>query len=158
MNDNQRYQLKQMIEQNKVIDNTNVLRELKHSSNIRNCIIKLLELKQTHKELLQTDKSKFEEIALQDCGFLFFNYMPLYNTVLKENIDMNIMQQLLDTLSKIENGEYDQHEGSFEVGKLLKTIYIDGTLQDIHRKDEESKITYKTPKTIHWSQYKNNIR
>lgn len=157
MNDNQKYQLKQMIEQNKVIDNTNVLRELKHSTNIRNCIIKLLELKQTHKELLQTDKSKFEEIALRDCGFLFFNYMPLYNTVLKENIDMNIMQQLLTTLSKIENGEYDQHEGSFEVGKLLKTIYIDGTLQDIQRKDEETKITYKTPKTIHWSQYKNNI-
>ena len=157
MNDNQKYQLKQMIEHNKVIDNTNVLRELKHSTDIRTCIIKLLELKQTHKELLQTDKSKFEEIALRDCGFLFFNYMPLYNTVLKENLDMNIMQQLLTTLSKIENGEYDQHEGSFEVGKLLKTIYIDGTLQDIQRKDEETKIIYKTPKTIHWSQYKNNI-
>ena len=157
MNDNERYQLKQMIEQNKVIDNTNVLRELKHSKDIRKCILTLLELKQTHKELLQTNKAKFEEIALRDCGFLFFNYMPLYNTVLKENIDMNIMQQLLNTLSKIENGEYDQHEGSFEVGKLLKTIYIDGTLQDIQRKDQETKITYKTPKTIHWSQYKNNI-
>jgi len=64
---------------------------------------------------------------------------------------------LLNTLSKIENGEYDQHEGSFEVGKLLKTIYIDGTIQEIHRRDEETKVNYKTPKQIHWSQYKNNI-
>jgi len=157
MNDNEKYQLKQMIEQNKVIDNTHVLRELKHSTDIRKCVIKLLELKQTHKELLQSDKAKFEELALQDCGFLFFNYMQLYNTILKENIDINIMNQLLNTLSKIENGEYDQHEGSFEVGKLLKTIYIDGTIQEIHRRDEETKVNYKTPKQIHWSQYKNNI-
>ena len=157
MNDNEKYQLKQMIEQNKVIDNTHVLRELKHSTDIRKCVVKLLELKQTHKELLQSDKAKFEEIALQDCGFLFFNYMQLYNTILKENIDITIMNQLLTTLSKIENGEYDQHEGSFEVGKLLKTIYIDGTIQEIQRRDEDSKIIYKTPKQIHWSQYKNNI-
>ena len=103
MNDNEKYQLKQMIEQNKVIDNTHVLRELKHSTDIRKCVVKLLELKQTHKELLQSDKAKFEEIALQDCGFLFFNYMQLYNTILKENIDITIMNQLLTTLSKIEN-------------------------------------------------------
>ena len=157
MNDNEKYQLKQMLEQNKFVDNTHVLRELKHSSEIRKCVLKLMELKETHRELLQTNKSDFEEIALKDCNFLFFNYMQLYNTILKENIDMNIMHQLLDTLSKIENGECDQHEGSFEVGKLLKTIYIDGTLKDIQKRDEENKIVYKEPKTIQWSEYKKNM-
>jgi hypothetical protein len=157
MNDNEKYQLKQMIEQNKVIDNTHVLRELKHSTDIRKCVLKLLELKQTHAELLKTDKTKFEQLALQDCGFLFFNYMQLYNTILKENIDMKIMTQLLNTLSKIENGDYDQHEGSFEVGKLLKSIYIDGTVQEIQRRDEEQKIVHKPVKAIHWSEYKNNL-
>jgi hypothetical protein len=157
MNDNEKYQLQQMIEQNKVIDNTNVLRELKHSSEIRKCVLKMLELKQTHRELLQTDKPKFEELVMKDCSFLFFNYMQLYNTILKENIDMNIMNQLLTTLSKIENGECDQHEGSYEVGKLLKTIYIDGTLQDIRKHDEENKIVYKEPKSIQWSEYKKNM-
>ncbi len=157
MNDNEKYQLKQMIEQNKVIDNTHVLRDLKHSSEIRSCISKMLTLKETHRELLQKDKPKFEELILKDCGFLFFNYMQLYNTILKENLDMNIMNQLLTTLSKIENGECDQHEGSYEVGKLLKTIYIDGTLQDIKRRDEENKVVYKEPKTIQWSEYKKNM-
>ena len=38
MNDNEKYQLKQMLEQNKVTDNTHVLRELKHSSQIRKCV------------------------------------------------------------------------------------------------------------------------
>lgn len=158
MNENEKYQLKQMIEQNKVIDNTNVLRDLKHSNEIRKCIVKILELKQTHSELLQTDKPKFEELVLKDCGFLFFNYMPLYNTVLKENLDMTIMNEILNTLSKIENGECDQHEASYEVGKLLKTIYIDSTLKDIKQKDEENKVVYTEPKSIHWSDYKKNIR
>ena len=157
MNDNEKYQLKQMLEQNKVIDNTHVLRELKHSSDIRKCVTKMLELKESHSELLQTNKSAFEELVLKDCGFLFFNYMQLYNTILKENIDMTIMDQLLTTLSKIENGECDQHEGSYEVGKLLKTIYIDGTLKDIQKKDEANKIVYKEPKTIQWSEYKKNM-
>lgn len=158
MNDNEKYQLKKMIEHNNVKDNTNTLRELKHSTEIKKCVLKLLELKKTHGDLLATNKSKFEEIALQDCGFLFFNYMQLYNTILKEHIDMKIMNQLLTTLSKIENGECDQHEGSYEVGKLLKAIYIDGTLRDIQREDEKNKIVYKEPKSIHWSEYKNNIR
>ena len=157
MNDNEKYQLKQMLEQNKVVDNTHVLRELKHSSEIRKCVLRMIELKESHLELLQTNKSKFEELVLKDCGFLFFNYMQLYNTILKENIDMNIMHQLLDTLSKIENGELDQHEGSYEVVKLLKTIYIDGTLRDIQKKDEENKIVYKEPKSIQWSEYKKNM-
>lgn len=157
MNDNEKYQLQQMIEQNKVIDNTNVLRELKHSSEIRTCVLKILELKKSHRELLQKDKPKFEELVLQDCSFLFFNYMQLYNTILKENIDMTIMDQLLSTLSKIEKGEYNQHEGSYEVGKLLKTIYIDGTLQDIKRHDEENKVVHVEPKTIQWSEYKKNM-
>jgi hypothetical protein len=157
MNDNEKYQLQQMIEQNKVIDNTNVLRELKHSSEISKCVLKMLELKNLHHELLQTDKPKFEELVMKDCSFLFFNYMQLYNTILKENLDMNIMNQLLTTLRKIENGECDQHEGSFEVGKLLKTIYIDGTLKDIQKHDEENKIVYKQPKTIQWSEYKKNM-
>jgi len=158
MNDNEKYQLKQMIEQNKVIDNTHVLRDLKHSNEIHECIVKLLELKQTHIKLLQTDKPQFEELVLKECGFLFFNYMPLYNTLLKENLDMKIMDQLLTTLRKIENGEYDQHEASYEVGKLLKTIYIDGTLREIQQRDEENKVVYTEPKLIHWSDYKKNIR
>jgi len=157
MNDNEKYQLKQMLEQNKVVDNTHVLRELKHSSEIRKCVLRMIELKELHLELLQTNKPKFEELVLKDCGFLFFNYMQLYNTILKENIDMNIMHQLLNTLSKIENGELDQHEGSYEVGKLLKTIYIDGTLRDIQKKDEENKVVYKEPKSIQWSEYKKNM-
>jgi|688.fasta_scaffold743179_1 hypothetical protein len=157
MNDNEKYQLKQMIEQNNVVDNTNTLRELKHSSVIKQNVERLLELKKIHADLLVSDKQKFEEIALQDCGFLFFNYMQLYNSILKENLNPTILNQLLTILSKIENGECDQHEASYEVGKLLKAIYIDTTLQRIRENDESAKVEYVEPKTIKWSDYKNNI-
>ena len=157
MNDNEKYQLKQMIEQNNVSDNTNTLRELKHSSVIKTNVERLIELKKIHADLLHTNKQKFEEIALQECGFLFFNYMQLYNSILKENLNMTILNQLLTILSKIENGDCDQHQASYEVGKLLKAIYIDSTLNQIKKNDELEKVEYKEPKTIKWSDYKNNI-
>jgi hypothetical protein len=157
MNDNEKFQLKQMIEQNNVTDNTNTLRELKHSSIIKTNVERLVELKKTHADLLHSNKQQFEEIALQDCGFLFFNYMQLYNSILKENLNMTILNELLTILSKIENGDCNQHEASYEVGKLLKAIYIDSTLQQIKKNDELEKVEYKEPKIIKWSDYKNNI-
>ena len=155
MNDNDRHQLKQMIEHNNVTDQTDLMREKKHSGEILRCVLKIIELKKSHGTLLQENKPKFEELALKDCGFLFFNYMQLYNTILKENIDLTIMFRLIQILSEIENGTCDQHEGSYKVGKILKEIYIDGTLADINNKDTP----FQKPefKQIKWNEYKNNI-
>jgi hypothetical protein len=155
MNDNDRHQLKQMIEHNNVTDQTDLMREKKHSSEILRCVLKIIELKESHKTLLQENKPKFEEMALKNCGFLFFNYMQLYNTVLKENIDLTIMFRLIQILREIENGTCDQHEGSYKVGKILKEIYIDGTLADINNKD--TSLQKPEFKPIKWNDYKNNI-
>ena len=155
MNDNDRHQLKQMIEHNNVTDQTDLMREKKHSGEILRCVLKIMELKESHGTLLKENKSKFEELALKDCGFLFFNYMQLYNTVLKENIDLTIMFRLIQILREIENGICDQHEGSYKVGKILKEIYIDGTLADINNKDNP--IQKPEFKPIKWNAYKNNI-
>lgn len=155
MNENDRQQLKKMIEHNNVTDQTDLIREKKHSSQILSSVLKLMNLKETHGQLLKENKPKFEELALKDCGFLFFNYMQLYNTILKENIDLTIMFKLITILREIENGTYDQHEGSYEVGKLLKEIYIDGTLADINSKDVPKIVPEHKP--IKWNDYKNNI-
>ena len=37
---------------------------------------------------------------------------------------MKILFQFIDVLNKIEDGKMDQHEGSYEVGLLLKKIYV----------------------------------
>jgi hypothetical protein len=153
--ENDKFQLRQMIEQNNVVDKTDQIRELKHSSEIRKSIETLLRLKTEHADLLKTNKEKFEEMSVRECRFLFFNYMELYNIILKETMDPLILKTLLDVLSRIESGELDQHEGSFLVGKHLKEIYIDSKLAESKRLDAlypaQAKID---PKPISWKEFK----
>jgi|UniRef100_A0A6C0AHM4 hypothetical protein len=153
--DNDKVQLRQMIEKNNVVDKTEQIRELKHSAKIREDIIALIQLKQEYAELLRTDKESFEKISVQKCRFLFFHYMELYNLILKESMDLKILDKLIDVLGRIENNELDQHEGSFLVGTYLKEIYIDGKLAESKRTDElYPSVPRVDPKKIAWSEFK----
>jgi hypothetical protein len=153
--DNDKVQLRQMIEKNNVVDKTEQIRELKHSAKIREDIIALIQLKKDYAELLQTDKESFEKISVQKCRFLFFHYMELYNLILKESMDLKILDKLIDVLGRIENNELDQHEGSFLVGTYLKEIYIDGKLAESKRADElYPSVPRVDPKKIAWSEFK----
>jgi hypothetical protein len=153
--DNDKVQLRQMIEKNNVVDKTEQIRELKHSAKIREDMLALLQLKKDYADLLQSDKEAFEKISVQKCRFLFFNYMELYNLILKETMDLKIFDKLIDVLGRIENNELDQHEGSFLVGTYLKEIYIDGKLAETKRADElYSSKPRVEPKKISWSEFK----
>jgi hypothetical protein len=44
---------------------------------------------------------------------------------------------MIQILRDIEDGKLDQHEGSFEVGKILKKIYIDSALKRAENLDAE---------------------
>jgi hypothetical protein len=52
---------------------------------------------------------------------------------------------------------FDQHEGSFEVGKLLKKIYIDSALRKADKLDEANKEQEekKPVEQISWAEFKN---
>lgn len=158
LTDNELFQLKKMIESNNTSDQTQEIRSLKHSKDIRDSIKNLMKLKIDKRELLDLDKDAFEVEALSVAGFLFYNYFQLYNQLIKEDIDMSIMDKFLEVLSQIEDGVVDQHEGSFMVGKILKEIYIDGKVRELERLDklsESSKIIKNTGKVLSWKQYKN---
>lgn len=80
---------------------------------------------------------------------------------MKDEIDLHILTKLLNVLHRIENEKLDQHEGSFEVGKLLKEIYIDSALRKANKQDEidekndKKKKAKKLPeKKISWDEYK----
>ena len=155
LSENDKAQLRQMIEKNNVVDKTDQIREQKHSAKIRKDIIALLALKQQHADLLRTDKESFEKISVPTCQFLFFNYMELYNMILKESMDLSIFDRLLEVLGRIERNELDQHEGSVLVGTYLKEIYIDGKLAESKRIDElHAPIAKVEPKNISWSEFK----
>ena len=159
MNSQERLQLDKLLKQGDVIDNTKKIRSLKHSVKIYEDVNKMLNLKKTHKNILQSDPEMFSNICSTQCSFLFNNYTDIYNKVFKDEIDLTILLRLINTLKYIEEGSLDQHEGSFEVGKLLKEIYIDSALKkeannkELEENKEENKNTISI-KNISWNEYK----
>ena len=152
MNDNERLQLNKMIQTNNVVDQTELIRKLKHSHILRNNINDLIMLKSKY----LNDAEKLNLEAMNDCNFLFSYYTDLYNKIRKDEIDLKILYDFLDVLKKIEDGELDQHEGSFEVGTLLKKIYVDSALRKAEKinKDEVVQELIKPQIHISWKNYK----
>ena len=54
-----------------------------------------------------------------------------------------ILLYYLDCLKSIEDGTKNQHEGSYEIGLLLKSIYIDPKIYDEPKTRECKNITWK---------------
>ena len=63
--------------------------------------------------------------------FLYNSYTNLFNRVIKDELDLEIMTKLLIVLKMIENGKINQHEGSVMVGKVLKELYVDSALKRV---------------------------
>ena len=157
----ERLNLQKMVEANGAQDNTSLIQTLKHSDLIREEVGKLIKLKNDYKRLAKTNPHEFDSMCVNRCNFLFNSYTDIFNKVKKDEIDLAILWQLLNVLKCIEDGKIDQHEASFEVGKLLKKIYIDSALKKaekldkIHSKDVKEPV--KVERKISWSEYKKNI-
>ena len=152
MNDKEKLQLQQMIAENNVEDQTQKIRELKHSVILREEVNRLLLLMSTG-----LSESDLHSVAMEKCGFLFTYYTDIYNKVRKDELDCDTLFQFLDVLKKIEDGSLDQHEGSYEVGKLLKKMYIDSAV----KKADKLNAKYQTEPEQHadsinisWKKYK----
>lgn len=152
ISDFEQFQLRKMLEQSDFKDHTNTIREQKHCSDIRRCVLRILELKREHADLYKSDYEEFDRLVLSECGFLFHHYMELYNVLMKDQVDTTIMLELLNTLQLIEDGTLDQHEGSFVVGKRLKEIYVDSTLAKAVAKDQPH--VFNPHKELTWADYK----
>ena len=156
MNDLERLNLQKMIKENDSENNTDKIRTLKHSLKIKEEVDVLLQLKKDYHGLAKSNPSEFDTICTNKCSFLFNNYTDIYNKVKKDEINLSILLRLLNVLHSIEEGAVDQHEGSFEVGKLLKQIYIDSALRKAERLNEDSEYTEtkKPVEQISWSEFK----
>jgi hypothetical protein len=153
-----RLNLNKMIDANNVQDCTNEIRDKKHSKLIREDVTRLISLKQKYSRLSQSNPDQFDTMCVSQCNFLFNHYMDIFNKVKKDEINIQILYNFLDILQQIEEGRLDQHAGAFEVGKLLKTMYIDSALIKAERIDKKTgeKTTVAKPieKKITWAEYK----
>jgi hypothetical protein len=151
MNDLEKLELDKMISANNTVDHTEHIRNLKHSQKIKNNINSILDIKKNNKFLPYTELDK---LCLQKNNFLFVHYPNIYTKLVKDEIDINILYQFVDRLKDIEDNKLTQHEASFEVGKLLKKIYIDSALKHANKLEGEKKVASLTPKKISWRQFK----
>ncbi len=156
MNDSERLNLQKMIQANDAENNTFLIRELKHSKKILEEVDLLLKLKQDNSTMAKSNPDKFDELCVGKCQFLFNNYTDIFNKVKKDEINLEILLRLINVLYSIEEGNIDQHEGSFEVGKLLKEIYIDSALRKADKLNAESgEVEKKEPvENISWAEFK----
>ena len=150
MNANERLKLQEMIKANNVADQTDKIRALKHSSNIRKDVDKIQKLK------AKTQEKKLIKVCREKCPFLFANYTDIFNKLVLDEIDVKLLNNFIDILEKIENGTKDQHEASFEVGKILREIYIDSAVRKSNKLEKNDVLPEpkRSCKEISWRSYK----
>jgi hypothetical protein len=146
LNPQQKLDLASMIKANDTIDCTQEIREKKQSVIIKTDVDHLVFLKKKYERLRKSNPNEFDAICVKQCAFLFNNYTELYNKIKNDNLDIKILERFLNILKKIEDGELDQHEGSYMVGKHLKEMYVDSALRTqakIDSQDRNKKIKNK---------------
>ena len=135
MNNKQKNQLKKIIKENDVKDNTRMLRRNRKSSKLRNevNIIQALKIQDKNDDL----SNKESDYNLKEkCPNLYKNYSNIYTKLLKNDIDVNILYTFLDELEKIEKGTVNQHEASYNIGVLLKSLYVDKELKIVEENNK----------------------
>jgi hypothetical protein len=142
MNQEQRLQLNELIRANNSVDNTSLIRELKHSSKIYADVQKMILLKRGK------DWKDVESACMKESNFLYTHYTNLFNRLLRDKLNVDILYTFLEVLKEIEDGKIDQHDASYKIGMLLKEMYVDPKL------DEIKEPTHIKGKTISWQQFK----
>ena len=155
MDDNSRLHLQKMIKANNVEDQTDLIRELKHSHLLQEDINNLIMIKAKYRN----DPEKISEEGMNECSFLFTYYTDIYNKIRKDEIDLSILNKFLNVLRRIEDGEIDQHDGSYLVGQLLKEMYVDSALKKAGKLEEQNKVEkVEEPKRetvkVSWKEFK----
>ena len=144
----QKLDLANMIKANETEDCTEEIRSKKQSVLIRNDVKQMVYLKQKYARLASSNPNEFDAMCVKQCNFLFNNYTDLYNKIKNDNLDLRILERFLDILKKIEDGELNQHEGSYLVEKNLKEMYIDSAIKTKEKneaKDRRKKVQKKPP-------------
>ena len=134
-----RLNFEKMMKEEGIENNTTKIRSLKHSKKIREQVTTMVNLRNKYSRL---DKDLMNRMIDSKCVWLYKNYSNLFLKLKKNQLNLQILDKFLSTLSEIEEGTLDQHEGSVKVGQLLKQLYIDSAIKnkkEIEEKDKKRK-------------------
>jgi len=145
MNSQQRLKLSEMIKEYGSKDMTDNIRNTKHSSKIKKDVDTLLS---------NIKKGKNENECIHESNFLFSNYSDIFDKIYKKSIDVSILYHFIDMLRKIEMSECNQHEASYQIGSILKEMYIDTKLNNTKDENDLSNNKVKPVNNVGWKEYK----
>ena len=155
-----RIDLKRLLSTSDCENNTEHIRNMKHSSKIQDDIMKLVQFMKAKSTLAESSPDTFEEQAKELVPFLANGYTDIFNKVIRNEINFEILGKLLYVLKAIEDEKVDQHEGSVLVGKILKELYLDSAVRHGDNLDkkyaaqEPQKPTLVEGRAISWKEYK----
>ena len=84
LTNDERLNLKKMINESDCDDNTDNIRRLKHSVLMRDDIRKLDTLKNTHADMKNNKNDDFIVLCQNECKFLYANYTDIFNKLVKD--------------------------------------------------------------------------
>ena len=155
IDDETRLNFDKMLKESGASDNTNKIRQLKHSDKIREQVTLMMEIKKKYPKLKKETKDRMIE---SKCMWLWENYMNIYNKLKKDELNLSILHNFLSTLKQIEDGELDQHDASVKIGKILKELYVDSAMQQQKKREDAEKKRKKRKgnpvKKLSWNEYK----
>lgn len=154
LTDEERLNLSKMIKNYDADDNTAKIRKLRHSQKIKDNVERFINLKRKYVRMKRDTPKKFEKLAISHCNFLFTHYTNIFNRLMKDELDLNILLAFIRKLKDIETGRVDQHEASVSIGKILKQLYVDSAIK---REDKLNSIDEKTGKKKKEKKPKHNI-
>ena len=150
-----RLNFEKMMKEEGVKNNTSKIRSLKHSKKIREQVTQMINIKNKYSRL---DNDLMNKMIDSKCVWLYKNYSKLFLKLKKNQLNFQILDSFLTTLSEIEEGILDQHEGSVKVGQLLKQLYIDSALKNKKQMEDKDKKrkkkNFKKPKKMSWKEFK----
>lgn len=157
MDDKQRIELSKLINEYGTEETTDKIRTLRHSKSIKNDVSMIIELRNKYPRIYKTNITMFKEMCVKRSTFLFTNYTNIFNKLINNELDLELLFKFIGILESIENGKLDQHEASYKAGTILKQLYVDSALKrdENHNHTKRKKAVLKNRNNISWSEYKN---
>lgn len=162
MNPQERLDLKKLMQQpgHDYEDNTDGIRKLRHSTLIHTDILELEKLKKEQREMKKKNPKLFVVQCQTKCSFLYNSYTDIFNRVLNDELDLELMGKALQTLKEIEDGKINQQEGSVLMGKLFYQVFVDSALKKGEKLEQQAAETdepspaYREEKPISYKDFK----
>lgn len=147
----------------KIADDVNAIMEFKLMAAKRNDVAKYIMLNREGEDAATIASANImtDEQIMEECHnrgpFLYTHYNDLFQRIMRDELDLDILFQLLNTLKDIEDGDIDQETGSVRVGKILYNMYVDSRNRQDAKKDAVSTAVSTadtTAASMSWKEYK----